>query len=548
MKKIVKFIPLMFAPLVLSSCSVLSDTVGNVLGGLTNLVNPTTDNNSSSNNSSSNGSASSQSGNSSSNNSSSSSSSSSQTPSGSVTISQTNATITVGETVTLTATASDNSTISWSSSNSSVATVNKGVVTGKAAGSATITASATINGQKISKTCSITVEPKQNNKAEWTIMIYMCGADLESVNGLASSDIDEILKVSGQPDDVNIIIETGGASSWQSGHSYTISSSKLERWHVENKSLVKDASLTYAGMGKTTTFQSFLEWGLTEYPADKTGVIMWNHGGGMYGVCYDEKDGDDSLLNNEVKTALSNTFTKLNRTEKLEFIGYDACLMSVQDVAEFNSEYFNYQISAEESESGYGWDYDNWVDDLYAKKTTDNILKAIVDSFIDDNGGANITSYQGYTADQTLSYLNLAYMSEYKAAWEDIATQLKNKLTSSNKSTFNNAIKNNVKHFAGTDYDYFCTFDAYDFADKLGNNSSFSNYRVDASYITAYKNAFAKLVEYSVAQKGAGNAKGLCMYWPNSSSYSNVGTYYATSQTNFTNWRSVCATFGTYRS
>ena len=216
MKKIVKFIPLMFAPLVLSSCSVLSDTVGNVLGGLTNLVNPTTDNNSSSNNSSSNGSASSQSGNSSSNNSSSSSSSSSQTPSGSVTISQTNATITVGETVTLTATASDNSTISWSSSNSSVATVNKGVVTGKAAGSATITASATINGQKISKTCSITVEPKQNNKAEWTIMIYMCGADLESVNGLASSDIDEILKVSGQPDDVNIIIETGGASSWQS--------------------------------------------------------------------------------------------------------------------------------------------------------------------------------------------------------------------------------------------------------------------------------------------------------------------------------------------
>ena len=544
MKKIAKFIPLMFAPLVLSSCSVLSESVGNMLGGLTNLINPTTDNNSSSNNSSSNGSASSQSGNSSS----SSSSSSSQTPSGSVTISQTNVTITVGETVKLTASASDNSTISWSSNNTSVATVSNGVVTGKAAGNATITASATINGTKYNKTCSVTVQPKQTTNAEWTIMIYMCGADLESDNGLASSDIDEILKVSGQPDDVNIIIETGGASSWQSGHSYTISNSKLERWHVENKALVKDDSLTYAGMGKTTTFQNFLEWGLTEYPAEKTGVIMWNHGGGMYGVCYDEKDNDDSLLNNEVKTALSNTFTKLNRTEKLEFIGYDACLMSVQDVAEFNSEYFNYQISSEESEAGYGWDYDNWVDDLYAKKSTDNILKAIVDSFITDNGGANISNYQGYTADQTLSYLNLSYMDEYKAAWEAIANQLKSKLTSSNKSAFNSAIKNNIKHFADTSYSYYCTFDAYDFVDKLGSSSSFSSYKVDDSYITAYKNAFAKLVEYNVAQKGAGNAKGVCMYWPNSSYYSNVGTYYATAQTNFSNWRSICTSFGTYRS
>ena len=270
---------------------------------------------------------------------------------------------------------------------------------------------------------------------------------------------------------------------------------------------------------------------------------MWNHGGGMRGVCYDEKKNDDCLLNSEVKTAVANAKQSCKITDNLEWIGYDACLMSVQDIAEFNSAYFNYQISSEESEAGYGWDYDNWVDDLYKKVSTPNLLKAIVDSFISDNGGASSSS-----GDQTLSYLDLAYASAYKSAWEAMATQLASKVTTSNKSTFNTAIINNVKHYADNDYDYFCTFDAKDFVDKLANNSAFSSFRIDSSYTTAVMNAHANFVAYNVAQKGAGKSYGVCMYWPNNSQYSDVGTYYTTSQTNFTNWRSLCVNRGTYKS
>ena len=296
-------------------------------------------------------------------------------------------------------------------------------------------------------------------------------------------------------------------------------------------------------MGLTSTLQSFLEYGLNNYPADRTGLILWNHGGGMYGVCYDEKKSDDSLLNSEVKSAVSGALSNCGMSgQKLEWIGYDACLMQVQDVAEFNSQYFNYMVASEESEAGYGWDYDNWVDDLYAKKSTTTILKAIVDSFISDNGGANSSS-----GDQTLSYLNLSYMSAYKTAWENMAIQLDSKLTSSNKSTFNTAIINNVKHYADDDYDYFCTFDAWDFVDKLANNSAFSSFRIDATYTTAVKNAHANLVAYNLAQKGAGVSKGLCMYWANSSQYSDVSTVYSTSQTNFTKWRQINVTYGTHK-
>ena len=438
--------------------------------------------------------------------------------------------------------ANQNKQLTWTSSNTNVATVNSdGLVsvksTATAGQTATITAKLT-NIPTISATCTITVVEQQ--KDDHTVLIYICGADLESENSLATGDIQEMLKVSGQPDDVNIVIETGGASSWAS--TYGISSTKLERWHVENKSLVKDASLTYASMGLTSTLQSFLEYGLNNYPAERTGLVLWNHGGGMHGVCYDEKKSDDSLLDNEVKSAVSGALSNCGMSgQKLEWIGYDACLMAVQDIAEMNSSYFNYMIASEESEAGYGWDYDNWIDDLYAKKTTPVILKAICDSFISDNGGVNSSS-----GDQTLSYLDLSKAAAYKTAWENMAAQLQSKLTSSNKSTFNNAIINNVKHFADSDYDYFCLFDAKDFINKLASASAFSSFRIDSSYTTAVLNAHAQLVAYSTAQKGAGNAYGLCMYWCNNSTYSDMSVY-TTSHTNFTTWRSINNTYGTHK-
>ena len=401
--------------------------------------------------------------------------------------------------------ANQNKEVTWTSSNTSVATVSSdGLLsvksTATAGQTATITAKLT-NIASIQATCSISVV--EQSKDDHTVLIYMCGADLESKNQLATGDIQEILKVSGQPDDVNIVIETGGASSWAS--TYGISSTKLERYHVENKSLVKDNQLTYASMGLSSTLQSFIEYGLNNYPADRTGLVFWNHGGGMRGVCYDEKKNDDVLKNSEIRSAVSGALANCGMSgQKLEWVGYDACLMAVQDIAETNSQYFNYMIASEESEAGYGWDYDNWVDDLYAKKTTTTILKAIVDSFISDNGGANSSS-----GDQTLSYLNLSYAAAYKTAWENMAAQLNSVVTTSNKSSFNSAITSNVKHYADSDYDYFCTFDAWDFVDKLANNSAFSSFRIDSSYTTAVKNAHANLIAYNLAQKGAGVSKGL---------------------------------------
>ena len=459
-----------------------------------------------------------------------------------VTLNKTTAALEVGNSLTLTATVSPsnatNKTVTWTSSNTSVATVSNGKVTALKAGKSTITVTTADGSYKA--TCTVTVTepegedptPVVTDKAAWTIMIYMCGADLESQSGLATSDLKEILSVAGQPSDVNILIQTGGAKSWKS--TYSINKNYLQRYHVSNKSLVLENNLSKASMGLQSTFESFLEWGLTSYPAEKTGVIMWNHGGAMTGVCFDENFSDDSLLNSEVNTAVAKAFANTGRTEKLEFIGYDACLMNVQDIAEFNSHYFNYMVASEETESGYGWDYDTWVDDLYAKKSTSTILKAVVDGFIKENGGTSSSSN-----DQTLSYLNLSKMAAYKTAWENMASQLSKKITSSNKTSFRNLVKK-CKYYGDNYYVYYGIFDAKDFVNKVASNTTFNP---GSTYTNAVLTAYSDVVEYSSCGKGAGNSNGMAMFY-STSSYAGKSTYYTASQTNFSNWRSLVNTYG----
>ena len=404
----------------------------------------------------------------------------------------------------------------WDSSDKSVATVdNNGAVTPISLGTTTITAKTTSRNETLTAAYELEVAESVPNR--WTILIYMCGADLESGSGLASMDLDEILSVDNQPDDMNIVIETGGSRKWKK---YGIDANALSRYHVENKSLVLDEKLSKGNMGKQSTLESFLDWGLNEYPAEKTGVVFWNHGGALGGCCSDENYGGDSLLNSETSAAFKNVFEK-NNIDKLEFVGYDCCLMQVQDIAEFNSHYFNYMVGSEEAEDGYGWDYENWIDDLYAGKDTRAVLKANCDSFV--------TSC-GLNSDQTLSYLDLSKMEDYYTKFEALSAAIKTTVKN-NYSSFKSLL-GTVKSFG----DYYTsglksygTIDGYDFLNKLGSNSKYSSFK---NQIDEVKAAYKSLVVYSKVGTGAGNANGLIVI---AAAY----VSYPASETSFNNWRSL---------
>lgn len=77
----------------------------------------------------------------------------------SISLNQTTASVVAGNTITLTATTQNagSASVSWSSSNTNIATVSNGVVTGVATGTATITASIEVSEITYSASCNVTV-------------------------------------------------------------------------------------------------------------------------------------------------------------------------------------------------------------------------------------------------------------------------------------------------------------------------------------------------------------------------------------------------------
>ena len=454
-----------------------------------------------------------------------------------------------------------NKNVTWSSSDNSIINVDNGLVsiaeTANVGDTATVTVTTKDGGHKA--TCDFTISELINS--EWTILMYVCGSNLESDfanlttyydpttgeyyqwngQGLATMDINEILATPNQPEDVNILIETGGSNKWTNsffGHygDYNIDAKKLQIHRVENNSIVLEESLSYQSMGEASTLQHFIEYGLNHYPAKKTALILWNHGGGLQGVCFDERANGDGLTEPEVISAVSGAINSCGLSgQKLEWIGYDACMMQLQDNALINSEYFNYMVGSQETESGFGWDYSSWIDDLYAKEDTETILQAIVDGFIEDNGGPANNEYN-----QTLSYLNLTYAEEYKDAWEALALELSKKINHDNVDSFATILVYKTKKFYEEYYYVYGLFDVKDFIKNLAMNSTFNP---GVSYLQAVEDAFNKLMGYFSCNKGAGNAHGLSLYWA-VNSYTSYYNDYSSGYTNLSNWQNLVNTYG----
>lgn len=421
--------------------------------------------------------------------------------------------------------------------------------------------------------------------AEWNIMLYMCGSNMEynpgapgsnTGNGgggyqvplgtytpeqtlsLISADIERILNVPNKPDNVNILIETGGSKLWTNTiiNNYTNGErNKLNRFHVAKKSngkgqLVYDG-YDYGNMGNPEPFADFLEWGLQNYPARKTGVILVGHGGAVQGVCpheytyfqcnYGEEERLYNYLEpNEMAEALDYVFEKYNVPDKFEFVGYDACVMQVQDVAYFNAPYFKYMAASEEIQiahtgmnGGTNWLYNQWLDDLYTNPSiaTNNLLHVIANNY-----AAN--GYHGGGYLRTTSVLDLSKMNEYYNKFEKLADDIRDVVVQ-NGNAFNNLI-NQCYWFADGDMG---TVDGYDLLTRLYNWSPLTNYR---SQIYQVRNAYLSLVEYNRATDESGNertdlAHGLTIYVARDENGYSLPYY--NHSTGFYNWKSIVAPY-----
>lgn len=217
-----------------------------------------------------------------------------------------------------------------------------------------------------------------NGEDKATVMVYLCGTDLESRSKMATSDLQEMIDAT-ISEDINVIVYSGGCNQWQNR---AMSSRTNQIWQIKDEGIVcLEEDLGSYPMTDPDTLSFFIRWCAKNFPANRNSLIFWDHGGGsVSGYGYDEKfptAGGMSL--GEIDKALTES------SVKFDFVGFDACLMATAENALMLAKHADYMIASEETEPGIGWYYTDWLTN-YSKdssRSTLEIGKDIIDSFVD---------------------------------------------------------------------------------------------------------------------------------------------------------------------
>jgi len=323
-----------------------------------------------------------------------------------------------------------------------------------------------------------------------TILVYMCGADLESRSGMASSDLKEMTEAD-LGDNISLIVYTGGASKWNNS---VVSNRTNQIWQVKNGGVAcLNDNAGNVSMTDPSTLSSFIRWGAANYPADRFELIFWDHGSGsVSGYGYDEKfpnSGSMSLagINRALKDA-GVTF---------DFVGFDTCLLATMENALMLDSYADYMIASEETEPGIGWYYTDWLT-KFGRNTsmpTVEIGKNIVDDFINTCA----RKCQGQKA--TLSVTDLAELSSNAAApFSEFAKSISGLIQNNNYKVVSDA-RNQTREFASSSR--IDQVDLVDLASRLGNTEG-----------KALASALNSAIKYNRTASCITNAYGLSIYFP----------------------------------
>lgn len=239
---------------------------------------------------------------------------------------------------------------------------------------------------------SLTIDPPAGTVTPpaadaWTVLVYITASDLET---FAFQDINEMeTAVASLPSSVNVValwdqsaLETkyatgnGTQAAWgTTGRAQIIADTNMSKVATTFELLPEQNT------GSPTNLVNFITWGASIAPAEKYAVVMWNHGAGMYGSNYDDRDGGttDHLTAAELASAFANP-----ALPAIQLISFDACLMGQLEVGDALRADTDVFVGAEELVPGTGHDY----------RTLFNVLKTNPHSVTAEQLGSGfVTSY-----------------------------------------------------------------------------------------------------------------------------------------------------------
>ena len=270
--------------------------------------------------------------------------------------------------------------------------------------------------------------PAQADGTTTTVMMYMCGTDLQSD---CVMDMYEMCEASFS-DDINIIVQAGGASQWDDGD---LTPNTINRFRIKDGGFYDLEDIGWSSMGDQQTLYDYISWAYESFPADRYVLILWDHGGGSAtGVCFDETANDDYLSIHEINDALYE-YAEYNPNFRLDIIGFDACLMATYEAAAHMRYYADYMVASEELEPGNGWYYSGWLEALSGNPGMDNqaLGVAMADAYMEDCLNTDPNQYL------SMSVIYLPAMEGVVNAMESYSAYLAQALDAGELSTFSRA-------------------------------------------------------------------------------------------------------------
>ena len=336
-----------------------------------------------------------------------------------------------------------------------------------------------------------------NSKAKYmTLMVYMCGSDLESAAYPgASADILEMMEAGFNAEKVNVLLMAGGSNSWEID---TIRDGTTGIYQVGNRTI---ATLFNDGkshnMGDPSTLYSFLSYAYEEYPSEKYALILWDHGSGsLGGICHDEINDGDALNMGELNAALKESPFG---SRKLDWIGFDACLMSAAETAKIVSPYAEYMVASEESEPGTGWDY-GFLSDIDKDPDPGVTGKRIGDLYYRSCLQAR-TDLENFT----MACIDLSKISDVVSSVDTFFRSVD--VTQDNFARLSR-VRGDAISFGRKKADPDSDHDLIDLGDIVGKYSSFG----ESGFAQQAKEAISACVVHSVSTKDG--CSGLTVYFP----------------------------------
>lgn len=259
-------------------------------------------------------------------------------------------------------------------------------------------------------------EETPDEAGTWAIYWYLCGSDLESDAEAATMDLYE-LQCTSLPENVQVIIETGGAREW---YHEDVEAGQQGRYLYDSDGLTFLEAQPEADMGDPETLADFLSFCKENFPADHTMFLLWNHGGGsVSGAAFDEIYDYDSLTLDEMYQAFGSVYELSEENPPFDIVGFDTCLMATIDTAWMLSDVSHYLVASEEMEPGCGWSYDKWVQTLGDHPGIDGAAlgQIICDSYME--GCEDI----GMEQEATLSVVDLQKIQPLLNAYDDLGKE-----------------------------------------------------------------------------------------------------------------------------